>query len=212
MKRLQILLITILTTLAALPLAAKTSNDGIAYFNARVVNNREIELTWTAGIAINETGFDIERLNASGNWEKIGFIKNGNIINDKATYIFNDPAPFKGLNTYRLKHNREEGSFLYSDELRIQFLNSKSGLFYQNYPNPFTATTLIKYEVTTRGPVRIFVFDLSGMQLAQLVNKQDEMPGVYTVQWNAINYAPGTYIYKIMTADGTVTQKMMKAR
>ena len=212
MKSLKILLSVFIATLVSSVATANNYNDGIAYFNAKVVNNKVVELTWTAGILIDEQGFDVERMNASGNWEKIGFVKNGSILNDKANFVFSDPIPFKGLNTYRLKHNQREGNFLYSDVIRIEFLNGKTGLTYQNYPNPFTASTLIKYEIVSRGPVKIAVFDLSGMQLAQLVNKQDEMPGVYTVQWNAINYTPGTYIYKIMTADGMVTQKMIKAR
>lgn len=213
MKKITILLLSII--LSSEVYAEKTTpvlNDGILYFNAKVANNQQVELTWTTGIFIDEQGFEVERIDASGVWHKLGLVREGNMINDKMNFLFTDIAPVNGNNTYRLKHLLKEGAALYSDNITIALLRGTKGLSFQNYPNPFTENTLIKYEIATRGPVRIFVFDLSGVQLVQLVSKQDEMPGIYTVQWNGAKYPPGTYIYKIMTADGTVTQKMTKAK
>lgn len=208
MKQFKLLLIT-----ALLFIAGNTYANNILYFSGRVSNNQQIDLTWNTGIMLNEQGFDVERLNASGVWEKLGFVKNGQTAADGYTnYIFTDARPMNGKNFYRLKHWEAEGNFVYSDVAMVEMLKGNKGLSFQNYPNPFTSTTLIRYEITTRGPVRVVVLDISGMQLAQLVNKQDEVPGIYQAQWNGSNYPPGTYIYKIMTADATITQKMIKVR
>jgi hypothetical protein len=70
----------------------------------------------------------------------------------------------------------------------------------QNYPNPFNPTTHIRYILSQRGPVSLKVFDLTGREVATLVDgTQDE--GVYTVEWNARTFPSGAYFYRL--AEGT---------
>ena len=54
----------------------------------------------------------------------------------------------------------------------------------QNYPNPFTPTTSIKFKVPSSKVVTLKVFDVLGREVATLVNEVKE-PGTYTVQWDA---------------------------
>lgn len=212
MKQFKLLLIAFLLAGNIFATNTPVTYNNVLSFSARVANNQQIDLTWNTGIMINEQGFEIERLDASGVWQKLGFVKSGQVADGYTNYIFTDARPINGKNFYRLKHWETEGNYVYSDVAMVEMLKGNKGLSYQNYPNPFTSTTLIRYEIQTRGPVRIVVLDISGMQLAQLVNKQDEAPGIYQAQWNGSNYPPGTYIYKIMTADATITQKMIKVK
>ena len=100
---------------------------------------------------------------------------------------------------------------------RIDFLTGLSGTenelptvfkLYNNYPNPFNPSTMIKYDVPRNTFVKISVYDILGKLVTSLVN-QDMMPGRYEVVWDAKNYASGTYIYKFETNDFTDVKKMI---
>ncbi|HWA07224.1 MAG TPA: T9SS type A sorting domain-containing protein, partial [Ignavibacteria bacterium] len=79
---------------------------------------------------------------------------------------------------------------------------------YQNFPNPFNPTTNINFDIIRNGNVRIIVYDLLGREVETLVN-QDMSPGRYKLDFNAVNYASGMYIYKIMSSDFVDVKKML---
>lgn len=79
---------------------------------------------------------------------------------------------------------------------------------YQNFPNPFNPTTNINFDIIRNGNVRIIVYDLLGREVETLVN-QDMSPGRYKLDFNAVNYASGMYIYKIVTSDFVDVKKML---
>lgn len=77
----------------------------------------------------------------------------------------------------------------------------------QNYPNPFNPTTNINYDVPEAADVKLQVFDVTGRQVAELVNTR-KSAGSYTVQWNAKNFATGVYIYRLTAGDFTSVRKL----
>jgi hypothetical protein len=79
---------------------------------------------------------------------------------------------------------------------------------YQNFPNPFNPTTTIKYDVPKNTFVKIKVYDVTGKQVADLVNKEVEA-GSYEVNWNGIENASGIYFYRIETKDYTKVLRMV---
>jgi len=77
----------------------------------------------------------------------------------------------------------------------------------QNYPNPFNANTSISYTLAEAGNVNLSVYDISGRQVATLVDGQKES-GEHTATWSASEFSSGVYFYKLTTADYTATKKM----
>jgi hypothetical protein len=77
----------------------------------------------------------------------------------------------------------------------------------QNYPNPFNPTTQITYTVETNGSVKLAVYDLTGREVALIVNGY-HVQGEYTVHFNATELASGIYFYKLAAPDGSLTKKM----
>jgi hypothetical protein len=70
----------------------------------------------------------------------------------------------------------------------------------QNYPNPFNLSTVINYKCSRAGNVKINIFDVTGKEIATLVNEKHQ-PGEYEVKWNADNNESGIYFYS-MFVDG----------
>jgi hypothetical protein len=71
----------------------------------------------------------------------------------------------------------------------------------QNYPNPFNPVTTIAYTVSNSGHVRLTVFNLSGQQVASLVDEV-QPTGRQSVIWDASNFPAGPYFYQL-EMDGT---------
>lgn len=87
------------------------------------------------------------------------------------------------------------GGFVSSVNLEEDFKPVHFRLF-QNYPNPFNPTTTIKYNLMNESKVKLTVFNLTGEQVAELVNTV-QTNGDYTVNFNANNLASGIYFYRI---------------
>jgi len=76
-----------------------------------------------------------------------------------------------------------------------------------NYPNPFNATTIIKYELPIRTNVRLQVFNLRGEKVATLVD--GNIPaGKHQVSWNAPRYSSGIYFYRLESGGRVFTKRM----
>ncbi|MFC2084106.1 sugar-binding protein [Bacteroidota bacterium] len=78
----------------------------------------------------------------------------------------------------------------------------------QNYPNPFNPSTQISYSIKEKSNVTLSVFNLLGQEVATLVNEV-KAPGVYKVDFNALNLATGVYIYQIKAGSFVNAKKMM---
>jgi hypothetical protein len=81
----------------------------------------------------------------------------------------------------------------------------------QNYPNPFTSTTTIKYKVTEPGFVLIKVFNAMGIEVATLVNEK-KPAGEYAIDWNALGFTSGIYFCKLQNGNFSEAKKMLLLR
>jgi hypothetical protein len=78
----------------------------------------------------------------------------------------------------------------------------------QNYPNPFNPTTNINFSIPNSGLVKLSVFDISGKEVATIVNG-DVAAGNYVVNYNASQLSSGVYFYRIDAGNFTQTKKML---
>ncbi|HEV8081725.1 MAG TPA: choice-of-anchor J domain-containing protein [Chitinophagaceae bacterium] len=189
----------IATYLSTLPLSLIT-------FNGRI-KEEKINLSWQTTNQTNITGFDIERMTGS-NWIKIGSIQSSGNASGTNNYSFSDNIPAMGINYYRLKIIDVDGKYTYSQIVNFEFKLNKP-VVYQNVPNPFTASTIIRYDLVERSPVKIVVYNVDGIQIKVLVNELKDA-GSYQVKWNAANLPAGNYYYKVIIANGVITKKMLK--
>ncbi len=84
------------------------------------------------------------------------------------------------------------------------------------YPNPFTRSATLTYQLAERADVRLEVFDLLGRRVAVLADGSHDA-GRYTVQWDGVTaagapLASGVYVYRLRAGDFTASQKMVLLR
>ncbi len=84
-------------------------------------------------------------------------------------------------------------------------------VLYQNYPNPFNPITIIKYtipDVETLHATSLRIYNILGREIATLVN-QKQLPGNYSVTFDASNLPSGVYFYTLRAGEFSATKKMI---
>jgi hypothetical protein len=77
----------------------------------------------------------------------------------------------------------------------------------QNYPNPFTSTSVINYSIVNSSDVTFTVNDITGREVFSR-NYGIMNPGSHSITMNAAMLAPGIYFYTINASGTAVTKKM----
>lgn len=77
-----------------------------------------------------------------------------------------------------------------------------------NYPNPFSFITTIKYGVSQDGEIELYVTNLLGEKITVL-EKTFRKKGVYTLNFDASNYSSGIYFYSLKSKNSTQTKQMI---
>jgi hypothetical protein len=178
-----------------------------------VINGNSVTLNWSTSTETNNAGFDIERSAVNGSWSKIGSVSGNGTSTTPHSYSYTDRAVASGKYNYRLKQTDFNGNFEYHN-LGSEVIIGVPVKFdlAQNYPNPFNPSTKINYDLPADGKVAIRLFDMSGKEVALLVNEV-KTAGYHTVDFNASNLSSGVYFYSIsVEANGnnfTATKKMM---
>ena len=86
----------------------------------------------------------------------------------------------------------------------------------QNAPNPFNSETVISYFLLEPGPARLEVFSAIGQRVAVL-RRGHQQAGYHRLHWNGRDdagrpLASGLYLYRLVTAEGILTRKLVLLR
>ncbi len=172
-------------------------------------NSNGVLLKWTTASEINNLGFEVERSDDGVNFRRVGFVQGSGTTTETKSYSYSDNFDYHSITTcnYRLKQVDYDGSFSFSDIINIDFDIPNQFILQQNYPNPFNPVTTIKYAVPSESPVMIKVYDLTGSEVATLVNEVQQ-PGTYDLKFDATKLASGIYIYRMTAGNYTSVKKM----
>jgi hypothetical protein len=85
-----------------------------------------------------------------------------------------------------------------------------------NHPNPFPSQTALSFEVPSAGRVVLSVFDLTGREVARLVDR-DLPAGRFDASWDGRdgqgrNAPAGIYLLRLVTVDGVKSRKLTRIR
>ncbi|MFZ4771817.1 MAG: T9SS type A sorting domain-containing protein, partial [Ferruginibacter sp.] len=77
----------------------------------------------------------------------------------------------------------------------------------QNYPNPFSSKTIIKFTLSEQENVVIKVYTVLGDEIKTIVDEEFTQ-GRHEVEFNAAGLSSGTYFYRFTSGSNTVFKKM----
>lgn len=90
-------------------------------------------------------------------------------------------------------------------------ISSQNNITLINYPNPFSQSTTISYNITESGNVKLMIYNQQGKLIESLID-ENRTPGLYSINWNVNNIVPGLYYYSLITSGKSVTKKMLISR
>ncbi len=169
-----------------------------------------VTLMWTTASEINNHGFEVQRSYDGNIFSAVGFVNGFGTSTEIHNYTFTDKPENNTSGTfyYRLKQVDMNGQSTYSQVLTVKFdLLPTIYSLAQNFPNPFNPSTTIKYTVPQNGPVTIKLYDVTGREVATLVNEVKTV-GSYDLKFNASGLASGVYIYRMIAKDFVSVKKM----
>jgi len=84
---------------------------------------------------------------------------------------------------------------------------------YRNYPNPFNASTVIRFQLPVAAPVEITIFNLVGEKVLTLIDARRN-PGLHSVSWDGRSadgrrVNSGIYFYRLTTPSFQSIHKML---
>jgi len=90
----------------------------------------------------------------------------------------------------------------------VQEIRASDFYLFNNYPNPFNSSTVIKFRIPEAGLVTLTVYDLLGREVEKLANKNMDA-GIYSIDFNASNLSGGVYFYALKAGEFFLTKKMI---
>lgn len=148
-------------------------------------------------------------LNKGTNFTGVGYIGNSN-----AGILYLEKGNVMAQGTGTAVHKLAITYNVSSSPITITGLTNGNGAIpdrfalSQNYPNPFNPATKISYQLPESGNVRLTVFDISGKQVATLINAQQNA-GYYDINFDGSALSSGVYFYKLEAGNFVETKKML---
>jgi hypothetical protein len=179
------------------------------------ISGRNVTINWITTSENNNTGFEVLRASVdkngiNGEYSTQGFVNGNGTTTQQKSYSYTDKNLNTGKYKYKLKQIDNNGNFEYFDlngfvEIGIPNKYSVS----QNYPNPFNPTTKIDFELPADSRVTMVIFDISGREVAKILNNEFTTAGYHTADFNASKISSGIYFYRLNADNFSVTKKMM---
>lgn len=129
---------------------------------------------------------------------------------------FGDPPSYAGSITFTISNppvssfgviSYQSGCHGSSDIVTENLLIPQKYATLSNYPNPFNPGTIIRYSVPQTCHVSLTMFNLSGQQVAILIDEV-KYTGTYEFNFNAHNLSSGVYICRLNYGGQILSSKL----
>ncbi|MCB0845745.1 MAG: T9SS type A sorting domain-containing protein [Bacteroidetes bacterium] len=114
-----------------------------------------------------------------------------------------EPDEFLRQNVLAFYRNLATNNTNHTNELA-----KPSSTLSQNHPNPFRSQTMIPFTIEKTGNVQLVLYDLSGNEIAQLVNEK-MVAGDHQILFDRTGLAQGIYIYALFHQGEVISKKMI---
>jgi hypothetical protein len=169
----------------------------LADFNA-VVDNSQVNLTWTTQLEINSDHFVVQSsTNAGSSWNNIGTVAAHGNSSTPINYSYTDTKPANGTTEYRLEMVDKGGSTAYSTVVAVRIGLATSVSI---YPNPASTYVNVVLGGSATGNVTIRLMNTTGQVLME---KTASNAAGTTVPLTVSNFPQGDYLIVVVGSDGT---------
>jgi len=165
-------------------------------------------LSWTTSSEFNNLGFEIQRSSTGSSWSVIAFVNGAGNSTSTLHYSYVDGNLVPGRYYYRLKQIDIDRRFAYSAIVSATLDGKETFTLEQNFPNPFSNETMVRFTLARRTKVNLSLFDMNGKLVKVLVSETKES-GTHALNVHAGTLTSGLYYYKIQAGEFTAVKKMI---
>jgi hypothetical protein len=187
-----------------------------------------VNLQWETLSEINNFGFEVQR-NDGDEWTAVGFVPaHTDGASARIGYAFTDSGLPESVRTlrYRLRQIDLDGSFWISPELEVAIRAPQpvECTLSQNYPNPFSTSTVIQLQVgplenlSKKSPPRLEIFDHLGRRILDVSDQLHSVDGLNRYFSASVTIhswqfpCGGAYFYRLRAGDQVLTRSMLMSR
>jgi hypothetical protein len=171
-------------------------------------NSNDVLLSWKTETESNNRGFEIQRSNNSSDWYPIKFMNSTGDGSITRNYSYPDKGLAPGFYYYRLKQTDFDGKSSFSAIVTATVAGKGKTLLFQNYPNPFSGTSTIRFDLPATQKVKLSIIDMTGREIKVLANKVSEA-GSHQVAIDAANLQKQIYLVRLQTENGVLTKSIL---
>ncbi|MBA4310527.1 MAG: hypothetical protein C0425_09350 [Chlorobiaceae bacterium] len=179
-----------------------TSFTALAQGNSALLN-------WATATELNNKGFEIQRKDDNSNWISIGFVSGKGTTTSVSNYSFVDKNLFASKFYYRLIQIDLDGTSTMSNVVEVDISGPSQFSLEQNFPNPFNANTVIRFQIGTRSEVTLRIYDALGKEVTTLIDGEIKDAGIYDANFNAADFPSGVYFYTLQAGNYVATKKLV---
>jgi GH18 family chitinase len=97
----------------------------------------------------------------------------------------------------------------HSTSITNEPLNSPASFnLYNNYPNPFNPSTIIKFSMSENTRVNLIIYDVMGRKIETLLNNSLSA-GIHSVSFDGSKLSSGIYFYVLSSGTKNISKKMI---
>lgn len=176
---------------------------------------RAVTLRWVAGRTRVDT-FVVERSADGTTFTEVAALAPANARyasrRTATEYTYTDEGVQGQVVYYRIRQRRADGRTRTSGTIKIGLGSrdpaKQSVELIGNFPNPFTETTTVAYEVREARPITITVWDVTGKKIAEIA-RGTRRPGYHETAFNADDLPSGTYFLRLQANNQTQSHRMV---
>ena len=171
-------------------------------FTGKAVNST-VQLNWLTSAEISTKNFQVEKSGDGNIFQNLVSVSPRGTRTSGADYSSVDAHPYPGYSYYRLKVYNMDGSFTYSNVVKIKTA-VKSITITRLYPNPTSSVINLELAADNQQLVNIEVYDVSGKKM--MSQQLSLSSGINEKQLSLSNFASGTYFVRFKDAQNNIIE------
>ncbi len=167
-----------------------------------------VEIDWSTSQESNNNYFRVMRAAATGDWEELGTVNAVGHSETRQSYSFNDYAPQKGINRYKVVQVDNDGRTSETEVVSLQFELDEQFAWKHVGPVPTVDQLTMSFVSSSAQPVQLAIFNLRGQKVFE-----KSIDGIYGLNRLSIDisaFEAGAYYLKLNCSTGTLTKKIVK--
>jgi hypothetical protein len=186
-----------------------------------IPGDAQVTLRWETASEKDNQGFDIYRRAAGQDFERINVdrLPGAGSRATSHSYVYVDGDVINGTTyEYQLADVSLDGTVHRHEQIVSATPMAPAAarlpetfVLSQNFPNPFNPRTEIRYQIPEDGRVSLRIYNISGQEVACLVNDEREA-GAYSIKWTDDEAAAGVYFCRLIWEEYERTIKMVMVK